>query len=173
MKTTFLFIFIQLLLFSCVSDLPKRSIDRKPKFNELIGKWQITTKSVEVVEKFKQKFPDWDVQFPFESFELLADSTVKIVFKVNSIFGMGQYDFFTNSNIVHGKWHLILKPLIYGDKDSCFQIEFELSLEDNNRKGKIISFLNLVVAEENEKLILWYYLGDPDQVIYVDYGQIN
>ncbi|MEZ4937407.1 MAG: hypothetical protein R2799_07420 [Crocinitomicaceae bacterium] len=169
MKYKFLIPVILLFLnYACVNNLPKRQIDRKPTYRELVGFWEITSSSIQSVEKWQEKYPDWDNGFPYESFFLKEDSSVLMPLKPNKLFWRENFSKQSLEDTLKGVWSIKKEPVIYGDDDSTYIVSIRLDYYENSKRTHM-EFLDLIIAEENGELILWTFLGDPDQVIYQDY----
>jgi len=158
-------------IMSVIFGLPNHYIERAVKADELVGTWNITAESEDSVNEFVKKLPDWSINPPWKTITLNSDGTCLVKLETG---WLGDYaypnDVITN-NITSCSWEL----------------GTERSLADTEANGKdvpavkfILDYpnnfsmdLSLSIYEENEELILWDLIGDPDDFNLQEYKKIT
>jgi hypothetical protein len=145
-------------------ELPDRSVQRKVSKNELYGSWSVSNSSVSRMEYFESENPDWDgIPFPAMLFTLQKANHITGVFNAKYIRKEDKDDFFLLSDYkdtltLVGQWDL--------EADTMFHYKIVAQFDFPKNHTYFYSF-NL--AEEDSSLVLWNYIGDPDDVKYQDY----
>lgn len=169
------FLFLGCGIMSVVFGLPDRFIKRAVKAEELVGEWKITSDSEEKLNKFRETFPDWPGVAPFKTIQLSKDRTCQIKIEsqwlpnyVNSTSGMPHdeipQDILAN-NILSCSWG-IAKTRVFSDsgREEVQDLEISIDYPNNYRQT-----YGLFIYEENEALILWTFIGDPDDFVPQDF----
>jgi len=161
----FLAIVSLLVIFGCgimslIFGLPERYIERDVKMNEMVGIWNITPDSEADIKEFVKKFPGWDAYMPLKTITLNDDGTCNIEFdEIHSIYT-------TTNNIISCSWDLG-KERNLSDKISPI---LELDFEYSNNHG---SMRSLYIYEEDNNLIIWGFIGDPDDFRTQDFVKVK
>lgn len=148
--------------------LPDRTVKRDVFDYELYGDWILTGQSLKYLNKQQTDYPDWEsITYPSLRFELNEDKTVKawIYEKYLSISFFKYRVTVNDSALISGKW-TIGKDSYRTDTISTFKNKLYLDFNIN-------AIVTLDIAENDGKIILWSYIGDPDNLYYQEYKKIG
>lgn len=144
--------------------LPDRAVKRDILDSELYGDWILTGQSLKYLNKQKTDYPDWEsITYPSLRFELNKDKTVKAwIYKKYLPISFFKYPVTVNDSVlVSGKW-TVSKDSYSTDTISTFKNKLYLDFNIN-------AIVTLDIAEKDGKIILWSYIGDPDNLYYQEY----
>jgi hypothetical protein len=143
-------------IMSLIFDLPERYIQRDVKPEEIIGTWSVTAESESDINDFAKTFPDWGVSIPWKTIAIDADGTCTVQLEISWLGTENTLpsDVLSN-NMVSCTWNLTEGDNMSGNTSPV--IEFDFEYPDNYSMRYY-----LYIFEENEKLILWNFIGDPD-----------
>jgi hypothetical protein len=144
--------------------LPDRTVKRDILDSELYGDWILTGQSLKYINRQKTDYPDWEsITYPSLRFELNEDKTVKAwIYEKYLPISFFKYPVTVNDSVlISGKW-TISKDLYSTDTISTFKNKLYLDFNIN-------AIVTLNIAETDGKLILWSYIGDPDNLYYQEY----
>jgi hypothetical protein len=161
-----IFIFFGCGILSVIFDLPERYIERDVTQEEMVGTWNITSDSEADVREFVAKFSDWDAYMPFTSLTLNDDGTCSGEYKANWLDEVASSDI-SIIRTTSCSWDLLKEENLSGKLSPVIRLGFEYS---NNSKG---GGLPLYVYEENDELILWSFIGDPDDFRTQDFVKVK
>ena len=140
-------------ILSLIFGLPERYIERNVKTEEMVGTWSITPDSESEVNDFLQRYPSWGASAPWEAFTLNGDGTCNLKLKTDWL--GDSYSDLNEDSVISCSWDLATEKNL-SDK---WTPVLELDLEYSNNYGALYS---LYIYEENGKLIIWDFIGDPD-----------
>ncbi|MBK9926162.1 MAG: hypothetical protein IPP66_12825 [Anaerolineales bacterium] len=171
----FIFIFLGCGILSLLFDVPNRYITREVQTQELAGEWRIKQESEERLQKFRDTFPDWPDLAPWKTIRLNNDGTCQVKLEIQWLPNYKDSppeishseipnDVLTN-NILACSWEISTTNGITseGNKDVP---SVKISIEYPNNYSRTY---NLYIYEENEDLILWNFIGDPDDFVPQDF----
>jgi hypothetical protein len=144
--------------------LPDRTVKRDVLDNELYGDWVLTGQSLKYLNKQQTDYPDWEsITYPSLRFELNEDKTVKAwIYEKYLPISFFKYPVTVNDSVlISGKW-TISKDSYSTDTISTFKNKLYLDFNIN-------AIVTLDIAEKDGKIILWSYIGDPDNLYYQEY----
>jgi hypothetical protein len=153
-------------IMSVIFGLPERYIEREMTPEEMVGTWNITSESETDVREFVAKFSDWDAYMPFTSLTLNGDGTCSGEYRANWLDEVAS----TDISIIHTtscSWDLLKEENLSGKISPVVRLSFEYS---NNSQG---GGLALYVYEENDELIIWNFIGDPDDFRTQDFVRVK
>ena len=168
------------------ADLPQRFINRDLRAEEFVGAWHITPNSELQVNKYVEEQPpsSYGADTPFASFTLNSNGTCQIVLKIEWLPG------YQTQTIAH-ETPSSYKPafLIHYDElvNTYLSCTWKISKESDYNNDKEVPIIDLeyeysgdqytltkfYIFEENGKLILWNFIGDPDQFSLQDFSKIK
>ena len=166
-----------IVVFGCgimnlIFDLPERYIERDVKIQEMVGTWNITAQSETDVNKFLKDFPGWGASAPWKTITLNSDGTCMVQLEIKWLRDENEIstefprdpipEDVKSNNITSCAWNLA-KEKNLSNKISPI-VEFDI--EYPNRYGMKYS---LYIYEENNKLILWNFIGDADDFLPQDF----
>jgi hypothetical protein len=149
--------------------LPDRTVKRNIDENELYGDWTITVQSLNFIDKQQSDYPDWkSITFPVLTFKLKTDNTVEAWLAKKYIpISIFEYpEDVIDSTVISGIWKIEKDTLYKKASDVGYGNKLNLKFDF---KGNRIFFINLDISEQNGKLILWSYIGDPDNLYYQEF----
>jgi hypothetical protein len=160
-----LLIFFGCGITSLIFGLPERYIQRDLTSDELIGTWTVTPRSEAAVNEFVRQSPSWGMSAPWKTITLNKDSSCTGKFEITWLkdvnamptdFPRPRYsnDFIAN-NMISCSWNLTKDTNLSGKLSPIVELDFEYPHNYSMR-------YSLYIYEENEKLILWDFIGDPD-----------
>jgi hypothetical protein len=153
-------------IMSVIFGLPERYIERDLTPEETVGTWNITSDSEADVREFVAKFSDWDAFMPFTSLTLNGDGTCSGEYKANWLDEVASSDI-SLIRTTSCSWHLVKEENLSGKISPVIRLDFEYS---NNSRG---GGLPLYAYEENDELILWSFIGDPDDFRTQDFIKVK
>lgn len=148
-------------ILSLVFDLPERYIDREVKTGEMIGTWSITSDSEAEVNQFVQKYPEWGISAPWKSITLNGDGSCNVKLEISWLSGtsVSPTDAYSKSvisnDIISCAWGLAKNENLSGKMSPVIKLALEYP-------GNYGARYSLYIVEENGELILWNFIGDPD-----------
>jgi len=168
-----------LVVFGCstanhlIFGAPKRYIDRDAKAKEMIGTWEITPESVTSVDKFINESKWWitDAPIPWKAITLNGDKTCDVRFEINWLPNENAFP----TSVPHP---LISNDVLVNDMVSCrWKISTRIRVNkevpafhlDFEYPNNTYSMDSLYIYEENGRLILWDFIGNPDYFIFQDF----
>ena len=158
------------IVFGCgimnvIFGLPERYIERDVKAEEMVGIWNITPDSEFDVNEFIKKFPDWSGFAPWKTFTLNSDGSCSV--ELDTVWLGDSY--FTDVPVVNTtscNWNLAKQENLSNKISPVLELSFDYP--DSN--GLMTS---LYIYEENIKLILWGFIGDPDDFRPQDFVKVK
>jgi hypothetical protein len=139
---------------------PDRHLKVQPNREEMVGRWTIDAASIERIKSEQRFYPMSKLKPEDHLITLRGDGTSS--FKTYSTF---QFD--SNYVVSEGRWELVMDEPVAGDEGKRASVKMTLTPTPNDYV--IVSFW---IARENDKLILWQYVGDPDRDKYADFHQV-
>ena len=158
------------IVFGCgimnvIFELPERYIERDVKAEEMVGIWNIAPDSEVDVNNFIEKFPDWDGFAPWKTFTLNSDGSCSVELDTAWL-----GDSYSNDVAVvkttSCNWNLAKQENLSNKISPVLELGFDYP--DSN--GLMTS---LYIYEENSKLILWGFIGDPDDFRPQDFVKVE
>lgn len=152
-------------IMSVVFGMPERYIERDVSTAEMIGTWNITSDSEADVKEFVKKFPGWVAYMPFTSITLNGDGTCSAAYQANWLNEAESSD----TSVVHTtscSWDLAKEENLSDKISPVIEVDFEFS----TNHGMIQS---LYIYEENGELIVWSFIGDPDDFRTQDFVKVK
>lgn len=152
---------------------PQRYIDRDVKAKEMIGTWEITSESETNVDKFINESKWWisDPPTPWKAITLNGDKTCNIKFETKWLPNEDDYPtsvprpLISNNILVNDMvsctWKISTKMRV---SKAVPAIHFDFEYPNNT-----YSMDSLYIYEEDGKLILWDFIGNPDYFIFQDF----
>jgi len=137
--------------------------------------WKVTRESEDELNKFRDTFPHWPGLAPFKTIQLNKDRTCGITIEIawlpnyeNSPPGIHSEaipeDVLTN-NILSCSWG-ITKTQGFSDSGNKEVSVIEIITNYPNNYSRTYS---LFIYEENDLLIFWTFIGDPDDFVPQDF----
>ena len=148
-----------------IFDLPERYIERDVKAEEMIGTWNITPDSEVDVNNFIKKFPDWSGFAPWKTFTLNSDGSCGVELDTAWLGDSYSKDVAVVKT-TSCNWNLAEKENLSNKISPILELGFDY-LDSN---GLMTS---LYIYEENSKLILWGFIGDPDDFRPQDFVKVE
>jgi hypothetical protein len=169
------FLFFGCGILSFIFGLPDRYIKRDIETQELAGEWKMTPESEAELNKFRETFPDWPDFAPFKTIQLNSDKTCRVKLEIqwlpnyeNSPSGIPPEDIpndVLTNNILACSWK-ITKTSGFSDSGNKEVRDIEILISYPNNYDRTYS---LFIYEENNALILWTFIGDPDDFVPQDF----
>lgn len=144
--------------------LPDRTVKRDILDNELYGEWILTGQSKKYLDKQQTDYPDWEsITYPSFRFELKENKSVKAwIYKKYLPISFFKYPVVDiDSALISGKWTIGKDSY---STDTILTFKNKLYLDFN-----INAIVTLDIAEKDGRIILWSYIGDPDNLYYQEY----
>lgn len=138
---------------------PDRYIYRDVKPEELTGTWQITAESQSIVDEFIIRYPDFPIAAPYETITLNADGFCLVHW-------LKKLDFAMRTGLLGCKWEIKKSSYTTGKDISLVEFAFEYF-------GNYTAYRSLNIFEENGELILWKYVGDPDDAVPQEFKKVT
>jgi hypothetical protein len=153
-------------------DVPKRDVKHIVKFEEfIIGTWEMTEKSNNYVENQARRVIQndvWGINAPWRKIELRADGSCYTALE-RSWLGKHLQEI-ANKDYSACSWNLKKETVMVREQNSdvfYLGVTFHYS-------GKFTSWgTSFYIAEENDKLVLWSFIGDPDDYLYQDFIKVK
>jgi len=134
-------------------DFPERYAQREITQDEMPGIWRVTPESEAKVDDFTNKYPAWGASAPWRQLTLYTDGSCQIEFE-SAWLGDTQSEL--NSRIMEScSWSLAQEENPSHKISSALKLRLDFA---NN----VTTFFSLYIYEENDQLILWDFIGDPD-----------
>lgn len=114
------------------------------------------------LDEFLEKFPGWGSYAPWKTITLNEDFSCNAQFEDVWV----RHDAFRNSSITSCAWEITEERSV--DGEDVPSIRLELTLPENRT-----SSYSLYIHEENNELILWEFIGDPDDFSTQDYTKVS
>jgi hypothetical protein len=153
-------------ILSAIFDFPERYIERDITPEEMVGTWNITSDSEADVREFATKFSDWHAYMPFTSLTLNGDSTCIGEYRANWLDKVASSDI-SIIRTTSCSWDLLKEENLSHKVSPVIRLDFEYSI---NIPG---GGLPLYVYEENDRLIVWSFIGDPDDFSTQDFVKVK
>jgi hypothetical protein len=170
-----IFIFFGCGILSLIFGLPDRYIKRDVKIQEIAGEWRITKESENKLIEFRDAFPHWPAIAPWKAIQLNADGTCKVKLEMqwlpnfeNSPPGVPHEDIpndVLKNNILACSWKI---TEIDGFSDSGNKAVPAIDISINYPDSGTYNY-SLYIYEEKDILILWNFIGDPDDFVPQDF----
>ena len=148
-----LFLIIILTFTSCryfnvspVNGITTKNLSEKPKTEELTGKWKLDKFGYELVNEKGYETKNIELNIKSDG-SFIAQNIPNFI----NVFTESKTKEFLNSN---GSWKI---EKDFSDEKYVLGLNFEKSNLDKD--GFSVEF---ELYEENDKIILWYFVGDPD-----------
>jgi hypothetical protein len=148
-------------ILNVIFGMPKRYIKRDVTPEEMVGIWTITSDSEADVKEFINRFPDWVAYTPWKTITLNDDGTCKVESDLNWM-GEDHVSDTSVDKIISCSWELGKEENLNGKQSPVL----EWNLEYSSNHG---SMRSLYIYEENGELILWNFIGDPDDFRVQDF----
>lgn len=152
-------------ILSVIFELPERYIERDVKAEEMVGTWNITSDSEADVKEFAKKFQGWDAYMPFTSITLSADGTCNAQYQANWLDEVVSNDI-SIIRTTSCSWNVAKEENLSDKISPVVELDFEYA----NGYGRIQS---LYIYEENNELVIWSFIGDPDDFRTQDFVKIR
>jgi hypothetical protein len=160
MKLLIVFVSISMIfgcgILSVIFGLPERYIEREITPEEVVGTWNITSDSESDVSDFVAKFPDWNAYMPFTSLTLNGDGTCSGEYRANWLDEVGSGDL-SMIRTTSCSWDLVKEENLSAKISPVIRLAFRYTNNPDPGGG-----LPLYIYEESDELILWNFIGDPD-----------
>jgi hypothetical protein len=157
-------------IMSVIFGLPDRYVHREVQAGEMVGTWQITAKSEDDVNQFVKEFPDWHIMVPLTALTLNADGNCSMNLEPGWS-GGGNSDPATTSTLSCA-WQLA-KENVLSDTDTDDKTTTVLRLGSIDTQNGYYPEYSLYIYEENGRLILWNFIGDPDDFVPQDFAKVK
>lgn len=159
-----LFIVLGCGIMSVIFELPERHIERDVKIEELVGTWKVTPESESDVNSWVNQQPDWGIVSPWKTFTLNGDGSCKVELQANWL-GDFYADLATKS-MNSCSWKLEKEKNLSDNTSPVLKLDFEYP-------GNYTAMFSLHLFEEDGKLILWNFIGDPDDFVTQDFVKLT
>lgn len=143
-------------ILSAIFGLPKRYIERDVKAEELVGTWNVTPDSESDVNDFVKRFPDWGASAPWKTMVINSDGTCIVEVQIAWLSHISDLSHAGANNRLPCLWRLTRDSSLDGDKVPVIKLDFEYP--NDYEMGDY----SLYIFEENGELIIWGFIGDPD-----------
>ena len=157
-----LFIIFGCGILSAIFGLPERYIERDVKVEEMVGTWNVTSDSEADVNTWINHHWDWGIGAPWKSFTLNEDGSCKVEFQDE---WLSSSDLAT-SDITSCTWNLAKEENLSDKISPVLKFNFEYSDEGT-------AIFSSYLFEENSRLIVWNFIGDPDDFITQDFVKVK
>ena len=147
-----------------IFELPERYIERDVKTEEMVGTWNVTSESEADVNKFLRTSPGWSISAPWKTFTLNSDGSCSVEIK-NDWLGDFYSDLATKS-MKSCSWNLAREENLSHKISPVLDLDFEYS-------DAYSTSFSLYIVEEDGKLILWNFIGDPDDFLPQDFVKMK
>jgi hypothetical protein len=158
-------IFFACGIMSVIFGMPERYIERDVTPEEMVGVWTVTSDSEADVKEFMERFPGWVAFTPWKTITLNADGTCSVESDLNWMDEEHTSETLPY-RIISCSWQLGKQENLNGKQSPIL----EWDLEYSNNQG---SMRSLYLYEENGKLILWNFIGDPDDFRVQDFVRVK
>jgi hypothetical protein len=143
-------------ILSAIFDLPERYIERDVALEEMVGTWKITSDSEADVKAFVTRVSGWGIYMylPFTILTLNDDGTCTAEHEANWLDEAHSSD----TSIVRTTscfWDLAKEENLSDKISPVIKLDFEYSNPGGRKQS-------LYIYEENGELIVWSFIGDPD-----------
>jgi len=155
-----------------IDNFPQRYIERDVGENELVGIWNLTSDSELRMNAYFRENQNEDLsweQAPWKTITLNEDGTCKISFEIS--WGIDNKVLTEPDAHSNCTWE-IDKISGYGeDLSSKYVPGLFLRFEHYNKEEDMyyVYYSEPYLAEENNELVLWYFIGDPLERQYQDF----
>ncbi|HNE06172.1 MAG TPA: hypothetical protein PLT08_16725 [Anaerolineales bacterium] len=157
-----LFIVFGCCILSAIFELPERYIERDVKVEEMVGTWNLTSDSEADVNTWINYHWDWGIDAPWKTFTLNKDGSCKVEFQSE---WLSSSDLAT-TNVISCTWKLEKEENLSDKISPVLKFKFEYS-------DKGTSMFSSYLFEENNKMIVWNFIGDPDDFITQDFVKVK
>jgi hypothetical protein len=153
---------------------PQRYIEREVNNTELVGTWKITPDSeTRMIDYFQQKDSKLYLEAPWKSISLNKDGSCKVDLEVSWSLNNEVLEEADALSTCTWKTDKILGYKEHGSFNhvSGLTVSFEhFNKQENNYH---IYYSEFYIVEENKKLVLWNFIGDPAHLSYQDFMRVN
>lgn len=149
-----LFMLFSCGIFNAIFELPERYVERDVKPEEMVGTWAITSESETDVDNFVTKFPDWGASVPWKTFTLNNDGSCELELEIDWLSKSYSKDIISKS-MTSCSWNLAAEENLSNKTSPILKLKLEYP---NN----LYMLYSLYIFEENSELIVWDFIGDPD-----------
>ena len=149
-------------------ELPPRPLSREVSANDIQGRWSITVASAKRLDCLTDAN---EASCPVVEMSFYTDGTATYLISVNHLKPEFQERFYRASDFrdtlrVTGSWSMLDDT---GSGNSFRQPRIETRYDFEN----VASYYTLELSHIEDLLILWTYIGDPDQTQYQEYEVTN
>jgi hypothetical protein len=157
------------IIFGCgimnvIFELPERYIEREVSVEEMIGTWNVTSDGESRVNNFVKTYPEWGASAPWKTFTLKSDGSCNVELK-NDWLG-DFHSALAAKSMTSCSWSLAKEENLSNKMSPVLKLAFEYS---KNYSAKF----SLYIFEENGKLIVWDFIGDPDDFLPQDFIKVK
>ncbi len=176
MKRVLAFTCLAVLTMSCgilefaFTDIPQRYIEREVKDVELVGSWKLTSDSEARIGSYVNRDSSWSVGAPWKTILFNSDGTCQV--KLETPWTSNHQSVLNETDALAScTWRL--KEILGHREDGTFRDVLGISMRfehfDSQANMYKVLHSKLFIAEENNELILWDYIGDLANVNYQDF----
>lgn len=132
----------------------------------MIGDWHITPKSEMDVNLWVDQNPDWGIHAPWKTITLNKDGSCTVAIEIGWLRESGRYSKEVLANkMVSCSWNLTEDENLSGKLSPVLELEF-------NYPKNYTTKSSLYIFEENNELIIWSFIGDPDDFQPQDFVKV-
>lgn len=156
------------------SDIPKRQLNRQVENAEVIGTWKLTPTSEAQLNAMTKQEASWGIDSPWQSITLLNNSACQVELETSWL--PAHSDILKQTGTLAScVWELENVSGVYENNGVRNTAGVVLKFEHYNQPADIYELYvsELRFFEQDDKLILWEYIGYPNNAKYQDYEKVN
>jgi hypothetical protein len=159
-----LFVLFGCGIMSLIFGLPERYIERDVQTDEMIGNWSVTEESKTILNGWIKQNPDWGINVPWNTFTLNNDGSCEIELQTG---WLSKFDSdLATKEMKACSWSLAKEKNLSGKLSPV--LLFDLEYPDNYDEK-----FSLYIFEQDGNLIVWDFIGDPDDFVPQDFVKVN
>ncbi len=164
-------VLISLVIFGCgimsvIFGSPQPYIHRDVKTSELLGTWTVTAESAAKQDAGIERFPGWRAMVPWRSMTLTGDHSCQVNLEPkwlgeHEISGLATAEA-SHAALASCKWELTTLSSVEDKNVTGLRV-------DAGTLGQAPIGADFYIDEDNGGLVLWNFIGDPDDFVTLDY----
>jgi hypothetical protein len=140
-------------ILSLIFDSPDRYIDREVRPQEMTGTWKIIPTGETEVDAWVMEEPDWGIYLPWKAMSLNEDGSCSVAIEPGWL--RAAHADKAAGDLLSCAWKLSEIDNLDGEPVPGLELDLKYP-------GNYDMLYSLYLYEENGELVLWNFIGDPD-----------
>jgi len=155
-------------------DVPKRQFDRQVDKTEIIGAWELTPASETQLNALTEQESSWGIDSPWKSITLSSNGSCRVELEPSWL--SAHSDILKLADTMEScMWDLEYVSGVYENNGVRNTPGIVLKFSHYNQAADIYELYpsELRFFNRNGKLVLWDYIGNPNDAKYQDYEKVD